>query len=445
MPPVARHIAGPPDSDQNRVADVEACFAGIRDAKGQGSTVFSRTYEALALRAAADADARWASGTRRSPLDGVTVSIKDLFDVAGETTTAGAPALANEPPATRDAVVVSRLRDAGAVIVGKTNMTQFALSCLGVNPQMGTPLSPWMRGEGRIAGGSSSGAAASVADNLAAVAVGTDTGGSVRVPAAFCGLVGFKPTARRVDLTGVFSLSRSLDSIGPIGRSVQDCAILDSVLSGRTGEEVAPVERSDLTLGVPTHGLIEGLDAEVARAFEAALDRLDRAGVRLVDVPLPVLMDTEALAGLGSFSIIEGGRDHAELFARLGHRCDPRVMDRFRSGASISDETYGEMLSLRARIIAQRPFDCDAVVYPTVSIVPPRLDGLEDEAAYLAANARIYRNAGVANLLDACAISLPCHDRDAAPAGFTLMGRSGEDRALLNLAAHVEQIVRSPH
>ncbi len=431
-------------SDRSLARDVAARLTRIRAPGGSGPTVFTRTYEGAALSAAAAADARRDGGCQRSPLDGVTLTIKDLFDVAGETTTAGAPALANEQPAARDALVVSRLRQAGAVILGKTNMTQFALSCLGVNPHLGTPLSPWNREERRIAGGSSSGAAASVADGFATVAVGTDTGGSVRVPAAFCGLVGFKPTARRIDLDGVFSLSPSLDSIGPIGRRVEDCAITDSILSGGAGAGTGPLKRSGITIGVPTHGLTEGLDPEVSRAFEAAVDRLNQAGIRVVDIALPVLAEIDALAALGSFSVIEGARDHAEVFARLGHRCDPRVMDRFMAGSAIPPDTYAEMIAHRARLLKRRPFDCDAIAYPTASIVPPRLDDLTSQAAYFTTNARIYRNAGVANLLDACAITMPCHDRHAAPVGFTLMGRHGEDRALLDLAAHIEALVCSP-
>lgn len=442
MPHAIPPHAGQRDQKITCALDVATKLGRIREPRGSGSTVFTRTYEADARDAAAAADARRADGLSKSPIDGVAVSLKDLFDVAGETTTAGAPALADEPPATRDAVVVKRLRHAGAVILGKTNMTQFALSCLGVNPHLGTPLSPWRREEARIAGGSSSGAAASVADGFVAVAIGTDTGGSVRVPAAFCGLVGFKPTARRIDLDGVYSLSPTLDSIGPIAWTVEDCAITDSVLSGGPGLGVAAVEPSRITIGVPRHGLIDDLDPEVAQAFAAALDRLSRAGIRIVDIDFPLLNEVQALTALGSFSVIEGARDHAELFSRLGHRCDPRVMDRFRAAAAIPDQTYAEMIACRARLLQTRPFDCDALAYPTASIIPPRLDDLKEEAAHLATNARIYRNAGVANLLDACAISLPCHDRDTAPVGFTLMGRTGEDRALLALASHVEALVR---
>lgn len=429
------------DAGESSAALVQAAFDQIGDPGGQGATVFTRTYRERAIAAAAQSDVRRAAGRCLSPIDGIPISIKDLFDVAGETTAAGAIAMAGEPPATRDAAIVARLKAAGAVIVGRTNMTEFALSCLGLNPSLGTPLSPWQRDERRIAGGSSSGAAASVADGMAVAAIGSDTGGSVRVPAAFCGLVGFKPTARRIDRTGAFVLSRSLDSIGPIASSVACCALLDRFLSGET---VVAAATDRPVIGIPAAILLDDLDPEVASAFDAACRRLSRHA-DLVEVPLPSLAGLSQIGALGGFSTVEGWADHAALFDRIADRCDPRVMNRFRAARNTPVADYLEMLRLRADII--RRFDrealgCDAIAYPTVAMVPPRLSDLANDAAYYAANARAYRNAGVANVLDRCAISIPCMAPGTAPVGLTLMGRTSGDADLHALAELLESAIR---
>lgn len=424
------------------VALVRAALDQAARAGGQGATVFTRTYEDAALGAAMQSDLRRRAGQRRSAIDGIPISIKDLFDVAGETTMAGSIAMASEPPAARDAVVVARLRSAGAVIVGRTNMTEFALSCLGLNPALGTPLSPWRRDESHIAGGSSSGAAASVADAMAVAGIGSDTGGSVRVPAAFCGLVGFKPTARRIDRTGAFVLSRSLDSIGPIGPSVACCALLDCILSGET---LVATATGRPVIGIPATILLADLDPAVASAFDAACRRL-ACHADLVELALPSLEALPNIAALGGFSTVEGWADHAHLFDRIGDRCDPRVMSRFRAARNTPVADYFEMLRLRADIVGR--FDreasaCDAIAYPTVAMTPPRLCDLTADAAYYAANSRAFRNAGVANLLDRCAISIPCMAPGAAPVGLTLMGRTGGDADLLALAQRLEPAIRS--
>ncbi|MEH3106435.1 MAG: amidase [Sphingomonas fennica] len=434
---IGRH----PGDGATSVALTAAALARASAEEGQGATVFTRLYRDSAMAGAERADARRRAGRPLSAIDGLPVSIKDLFDVGGETTTCAAPALAGAPAAVRDATVVARLKAAGAVLVGRTNMTQFALSCLGLNPALGTPLSPWQRAEGRIAGGSSSGAAASVADGMAVAAIGSDTGGSVRVPAAFCGLVGFKPTARRIDRTGAFPLSRSLDSIGPIAASVACCAMLDAILAAeRTG---APTLHRPV-IGIPSTLLVDDLDPAVAAAFEAACRRLARHA-DLTTVALPSLGDLAGIAALGGFSTVEGWADHADLFERIGDACDPRVMDRFRAARATSVATYFAMCRLRRDIIDRFDRDasgCDAIAYPSVAILPPRLSDLADDAAYHALNMRAYRNAGVANLLDRCAISIPCTAAGAPPVGFTLMGATCGDVRLLALAERLEPVIR---
>jgi aspartyl-tRNA(Asn)/glutamyl-tRNA(Gln) amidotransferase subunit A len=208
------------------------CFARIKDPRGEGARVFLRLFEEEALAAADSSDALRAAGRPARPLEGLPVSVKDLFDVAGSVTRAGSRVLAGHAPAERDAAAVARLRAAGAVLVGATNMSEFAMGSLGINPHYGTPLNPWDRAAARIPGGSSSGAAVSIADGMALAAVGSDTMGSVRMPAALCGVVGFKPTARRVPLEGVIPLAPSLDSIGVLSSTVAGCALVDAVLAG---------------------------------------------------------------------------------------------------------------------------------------------------------------------------------------------------------------------
>jgi aspartyl-tRNA(Asn)/glutamyl-tRNA(Gln) amidotransferase subunit A len=431
-----------PETDSS-VAQTQSALAAAENPQGQGPVIFTRLYRDAALAAAKEADERRGDGRALSPVDGWVVSIKDLFDVAGETTEAGAPALAGEPPATQDAEIVRRLKAAGAVIVGKTNMTQFALSGLGLNPHRGTPLSSWRREEGRIAGGSSSGAAASVADGMARAAIGTDTGGSVRIPAAFCGLVGFKPTASRVSRTGAFALSPSLDSVGPIALSVRACAMIDAIIADGS-DDTGSGASNPIRLGLPQSFVLEDMDPTVTATFAAALERLDRAGIKREDSRSGWLTDIPAVNATGGFSPIEGWAEHRFLFERLGASCDPLVMKRFRAGNTARATDYYDMLKLRKALIEKADFDWapfDAIAFPTVAVIPPRLDELATDDTYATVNLRVLRNAAVVNLLDRCAITLPCHQRGEAPVGFMLTGPRGGDRALLALAARLEPII----
>src|SRR6266446_173988 len=251
---------------------VEAALGRLADPAGEGVRAFLKVYEREA-RAAADAQDRLrAAGYVATPLAGLPVSIKDLFDVAGEVTLAGSTALDDAPPATADAPIVARLKAAGAVIIGRTNMTEFAFSGVGINPHYGTPGNPYDRS--LIPGGSSAGAPVSVADGMAAVAIGTDTGGSVRIPAALCGLVGFKPTQYRVPREGATPLSTTLDSIGPIGVSVACCALTNAVMAGEPPEAPAPIGIDGLRLGIPQTVMLDDLEEAVAGAFERAVSSL---------------------------------------------------------------------------------------------------------------------------------------------------------------------------
>ncbi len=417
----------------------EAALA--RGGTGEGPRVFTRLYGERVLAAARASDLMRKAGFVRSPLEGLPISIKDLFDVAGETTKAGSAALDDAPAATANAPIVDRLLAAGAVLVGRTNMTEFAFSGLGINPHYGTPLNPFDRAGARIPGGSSSGAAVSVTDGMAAAAIGTDTGGSVRIPAALCGIAGFKPTARRVPREGCVPLSTSLDSIGPLAPSLACCALLDAVLSG-SGESVpVPAELAGLRLAVPTTLALDGLDDTVAAAFRRALDTLSRAGAHISEIAVPEFATLGSLQAKGSFAGAEAWHWHRALIARAGDRYDPRVLVRIQRGAEMALADYLDLVAARKAWIAaveQRLADFDALVMPTVPVIAPRIADLAEEAAYGATNLLILRNPTLINFLDGCAASLPCHRQSEAPVGLMVAGAGGQDRRILAIGQAIE-------
>jgi aspartyl-tRNA(Asn)/glutamyl-tRNA(Gln) amidotransferase subunit A len=418
---------------------VEEALARIADPAGEGARCFRHVY-AEAARQAADAQDRLRqAGYVLSPLAGIPVSIKDLFDVAGERTLAGSKALDDAPPAAADAPVVARLRAAGAVLIGRTNMTEFAFSGIGINPHYGTPGNPFDRR--RIPGGSSSGAPVSVVDGFAAVAIGTDTGGSVRIPAAFCGIVGFKPTQKRVPREGATPLSTTLDSIGPLGRSVACCAVTDAILAGE--DPVVPPAHPvvGLRLGVPRTLVLDELDREVASAFEAACAALSRAGARVIDVPLTELGEYPQINAGGGFSSPEAYAWHADLIARRGHDYDPRVRVRIERGKSMSAADYVRLLERRADVIRRiddRTAAFDALLMPTLPLIAPPISAFDKDEDYWWLNARALRNTSIINFLDRCAITLPIEPPGTAPVGLMAVGRHGEDRRLLGIALGLE-------
>src|SRR5579863_3260683 len=310
---------------------LEQALARIADPNGEGARACLTVY-AQGARAAADAaDARAARGAPLGPLDGGIVSIKDLFDVAGEPTRAGSKILAEEAaPAIADAPVVRRLRTAGAVIVAKTNMTEFAFSGIGANPHFGTPGNP--RDRARVPGGSSSGAAVAVADGMCDIAIGTDTGGSVRVPAALCGLVGFKPSRQRIPTDGAFPLSKTLDSIGPLARSVADCAKADAILAGEDFAPLEPVALGGLRFGLAEGLPLDNLDDTVARAFATAIKRLEGAGVRIVREEIALFAELAETNPYGGISQSEGYAVHRDRVKRRAADIDPIVRTRIERG-----------------------------------------------------------------------------------------------------------------
>ncbi len=430
---------------QGRVTSLsltEAALARAQDEAGEGARVFTRLYAEAALAEARAADLLRAAGIERSAIDGLPISIKDLFDVAGEPTLSGSVARQAEAPAGTDAEVVRRLRAAGAVIVGKTNMSEFAYSGLGLNPHYGTPANPWDRASGRIPGGSSSGAAVSVSDGMALAAIGSDTGGSVRIPAALCGLTGFKPSAQRVSMQGVLPLSASLDSIGPLAATVRCCITLDAILSGEAGDAIQALPLAGLRLAVPVTVALDDLDAEVAQAFDAALARLSGAGVRIETLAIPEFAELADINAQGGFTAAEAYAWHRELLQRQGDRYDPRVRTRILRGQAISAADYLDLLQRRRDWIAAvqariAPFD--ALVMPTTAGIAPLIAPLAaDDALFATTNMRMLRNCTFINFLDGGALSLPCHAPGSAPVGLMLAGANGSDPRLLAIGLAVE-------
>lgn len=417
---------------------IEAALARIEDPKGEGKRAFVKVYKAQALAAADASDALRKAGMVPSPLAGLPVSIKNLCDVAGETTLAGSKALEDAPPAQQDAPVVARLRAAGAVIVGSTNMSEFAFSGVGVNPHYGTPGNPADRK--RVPGGSSSGAAVSVGDQMAVAALGTDTGGSVRIPAAVCGLAGFKPTARRVPIDGVVPLSTSLDSIGPLANSVECCAIVDAVFAAEpiVVPDAAPL--AGLRFGIPRQFVMDDLDPLVTKAFERACKQLVAKGVKIEQVDLPQLNELPAINAKGGFAASEAYAWHQNLIARRGNLYDPFVNPRIMRGKEMTAADYIDLLYARADLqkrVSAVTSNYDAIIMPTCAIPAPTLEEVATPEGFTRKNMLLLRNTTVSNFLDRCSISLPCHAAGELPVGFMLMGEAMADKRLLALARSV--------
>jgi aspartyl-tRNA(Asn)/glutamyl-tRNA(Gln) amidotransferase subunit A len=418
----------------------EAYLARIEERAGEGARAFTRVYRGQALAAAQASDRLRAQGVVPSPLAGIPVSIKDLFDVAGEVTMAGSKALGDTSPATRDAPIVRRLRQAGAVILGKTNMVEFAYSGVGLNPHYGTPGNP--HDPARVPGGSSSGAGVAVPYGFSAASIGTDTGGSVRIPAAFNGVTGFKPTQRRITREGAVPLSTSLDSIGPLAPTVACAALLDAIMAGEEPAPLVDLPLRGLRLALPQNVLTEDLDETVARAFGRAVTRLSQAGAIVLDAAFPEFALMGEVTRHGGIAPPEAYAWHRALLARRGGEYDPRVRARLEAAAHVSAADYILACAARGRAIAAfdraaAPFD--AIICPTVPVVPPRIDELARDQDYLMINARVLRNTTIFNLLDRCASSLPCFEPGELPVGLMVVGPTGGDRRLLEISQAIER------
>ena len=425
---------------------LEAALTLIARTGDESSRIFTRLYPEVARAAASAADQRAEAGALLGPLDGRIVSIKDLFDVAGEATTAGSALLRDAAPAARDALVVSRLRAAGAVIIGKTNMTEFAFSGVGINPHHGTPGNAL--DISRIPGGSSSGAGVSVARGMCEIAIGSDTGGSVRIPSALNGLVGFKPTQARVPRDGAFPLSFTLDTLGPLCRSVADAAAADSVLAGLQDQPLPPRQVSALRLGVPRGLLFSQTDDEVLAAVESALHQLADAGAQLTDETLDDLLGQPFhLQERGTLVAAEAAWIHRHWVDSQSDAYDPIVLGRIRRGQTLDAASYVGIQQARAALLPAldaRMAGLDALVLPTLPLLAPLISAVQDEENFLRTNMLLLRNPSVFNFFDLPALSLPLPRKPGDQAvGLMLVGRRGADRELLALGAAVERLLNN--
>ncbi|MEN3289994.1 MAG: aspartyl-tRNA(Asn)/glutamyl-tRNA(Gln) amidotransferase subunit [Bradyrhizobium sp.] len=424
---------------------VEECLSRIADPAGEGQRVFIHVDREAALAAADAMDGLRRANAAPSRFAGIPVSIKDLFDVKGQVTRAGSRALEDTAPAEADAPVVARLRRAGFVVIGRTNMTEFAFSGIGINPHFGTPKSVYRRDIGYVPGGSSSGAAVSVADRMAYGALGTDTGGSCRIPAAFNGIVGYKPTQARVPLDGGVPLSSTLDSFGPLANSVQCCAILDAVLADEPIAALLPRPIKGLRLAVPTTVVLDGVDDAVSATFERVLDTLSKHGALIERIEMPEFLDVGVINAKGGFSPAEAYAWHRYLITSKGDIYDPRVASRILRGETISAADYIEILAARRSLItraAARIAPYDALVMPTTPNTPPKIADLSDDQAFTRENLRALRNPSMINNIDGCSISLPAHRKGEIPVGLMLAHSAGNDRRLFEIAAGVESVIR---
>ncbi|UZG42871.1 amidase [Caldimonas thermodepolymerans] len=403
--------------------------------------VFIRTFGEQAQAAARAADLAAAAGAPGLPLAGLAISVKDLFDVAGHPTTAGSVVLADAPPAARDATAVARLRQAGAALVGHTNMTEFAFSGVGWNPHYGTPVNPSDTSVERIPGGSTSGGAVSVALGAAWAALGSDTGGSIRIPAALQGLVGFKNTACLTPLDGCVPLSTTLDTACAITKSVRDAVLLHEILAARSVRlQARPL--SGWRLAVARTTMLDGMDDTVADAFAQALQRLRDQGAQIEEIALAELAELADIQATGGFAAAESWAWHRARLQASEDRYDPRVAQRIRRGAAMGAADYIDLIQARRAWIArveQRLAGFDAVLSPTVPVVAPTLASIaEDDAEFFRVNALLLRNPSVVNMLDGCALSLPCHRPGQLPVGLMVWAGHLQDDTVLSVSLAIE-------
>jgi aspartyl-tRNA(Asn)/glutamyl-tRNA(Gln) amidotransferase subunit A len=423
---------------------IEECLARIADPGGEGAASFVAVYD-KAARATADwVDAMRKAGASLPEWAGIPVSIKDLFDVAGSVTTFASGVMGDAPPATKDAAAVERLRGAGFIPIGRTNMTEFAYGAIGLNARNGTPAAVWDRASRRIPGGSTSGGAISLSDGMAYIALGSDSGGSCRIPAAINGIVGYKPTRGRIPIEGANSMAPSLDSIGPLAVSVGCASIADAVLTGESVVLIRPRPIKGLRLGIPRPTALEGLDAPIATAIDRAIRMISDAGASVGEVDLPELGDLPAINAKGGLSAPEYFAWHRGHIAKRADQYDPRILKLIMRGRDFPAPDYLDVLRMREAMmnsVAAKTAALDAMIMPTIPIVAPRIDAIGDDAEYTRVNTLLLRNTRVANFLDVCAISVPCHAPGEMPVGLMLQGASAADKSLFAIAASIEALV----
>lgn len=419
---------------------VGSSLARAAELRKQGIVALTRLWPEDAMAAAEREDRLIAAGTPApSPLAGLPIVVKDNCDVRGDVTQAGSAALASAPPASRDAACVTRLRAAGAVIVGKSNMSEFAFANTGENRAFGTPRNPC--DPDRLVGGSSSGAATCVADGSAIAALGTDTGGSIRGPAALCGLAGFKPSDGRIPAQGVIPLSTTLDSIGPIARTISCCAIMDAALADQSWRPLPNLPLQGLVFGVPTTTVLDDLEDEVAQAYAAALEFLARSGAVLIEFRW---VEINPARWRQYFSIIARSEfygSHGKLAEERSELMESTARDVIISGASFTLKDRTEALAFRERSISEAHDFISrfhAILMPTVPILAPRASVLTDAGEASRVGSLIGRNNEIANFFGCCAATVPCQAPGDLPVGLLVLGKNGDDRPILAIAKSIE-------
>ena len=424
----------------------ETCLSAI--ANEDGKSAFIEVYTDRVRVEADQIDKARQAGYALPPFAGIPLSIKDLFDVKGEVTRAGSIVLADGTKATADALVVARLKAAGFILIGRTNMTEFAFSGLGMNPHYGNPRSPFERDVdgGRVAGGSSSGSAVSVCDGMAPATIGSDTGGSTRTPAAFCGIVGLKPTSTRMPGDGIYPLSTSYDAAGPMSNSVDCAAIMDSIMTGGDGIAETPMPLNGLRLAMPVGYLFDELDDVVGNSFNEAVHRLSAAGAKISEISLNILEELRPANNPRSIVAAEAFALHRDrLQSDEHHKYDPFVASRISSGSDISAADYIDQFTIRKKtmqLVQQQTRPYDALLMPTSPLIPPKIEALATIEMKMKMNGMALRNTALANFLDRPTISIPCHKSGSAPVGLSIMGSHKHDRRLLAIAAGAEAVIR---
>lgn len=420
---------------------VEQSLARIEDTSGEGQRTFIKVHAKEALEQAKAHDVLRESGVVLSPIAGVPFSVKDLFDIKGDVTTAGSTILKTNSPATEDAPSVARLKQAGGIVIGRTNMTEFAYSGIGINPHYGTAKNPWDRKTGRIPGGSSAGAAISVTDEMAGFALGSDTGGSVRIPASFCGLTGFKPTTKRLPAAGAYPLVPTLDTVGPLAPSVSCCRIIDSILAGEKLDTETTIPVAGLRLAIPQTLVLDNLDHHVTSCFAKTLSKLSNAGANIIEIKFSELGEIPKInAGGGIYA--EAYVAHRNQIEEFGDDYDPRVRGRLLRTKNISTVDYLVAMNARNALIKNAnkvTSTYDAIIMPTTPMVAPPIMSLEeDEDLYITTNMLALRNTFCFNFLDRCALSIPMHQIGEGPAGLMVVGETMGDKNLLSVGITIE-------
>ena len=428
---------------------VEQALARARES----SSVFTRINPGL-VSLACSIDRARSKRRELPPLAGIPIALKDLFNLRNEITLAGSQVRRHyAEPEAQDAAVVAPLRAAGLLFFGRTNMSEFAFSGIGKNPHYGTPLSIWDRETGRLPGGSSCGSAVAVAEGIVPAALGSDTAGSCRIPAAFNGIVGVKPSHGRMSLSGIYPLSPTLDAPGPLAVDVDSCFILDQLMCGRSDPAaehlplLQPASLDRLKFVVPDARVTSGLDNEVKTAFENTLARLEIAGAEIRQAPMPVLDRCDDFFVERPLVVYEVWRNQREMLERHLDEYDPFVGQRMTAGADVSEAEQQQRYRQREDLVSEfnREYallEADALLYPSVACVPPAIADTEDEENARRINLRCLRNTATVNYFDGCAISLPCHDRGTAPVGLMLSSKNGDDERLYQIAAAVETEIR---